>query len=538
MKVLIKLATVICAVGSFAPAPALALNAISSGSVSNNYLFIENAIDSEYFITPSALDPRFSGSNTWIKYGTSQVSLGYLGFVGWTAPGNYYQDMWIDNSPINGPFRGIRCYSGSQCPSTGFIAGQGTDNNGFYHAQVGSVAGVIGGAYGFASLTDTAYEYFRNVPTGSSETYVFNRCYTSVNYDYSSGQRCKDQSTGLWNYVNYTLTKRGHLSLVSTNAFQELWVASDGTPSITKDSGYCELGVVGGADGVICKMVSYNLQQTANLTASLTFRAYVDTAMLGFTPGPATVRYSGNGSNWYNYGTSTAYYNVFTTSGEYIYIFLSKAFLKNLVDSGISITNSQPFTFGFYNGLTPESGHYQFTPSLQLNIVPKEYGISIVSSDNTASASGSGTIGDAAPIEIDYTVTVSGPRQADSITAQVIGESTTINSVPYCLFTSPQGGLSVPIPAFLQYNSQSGGVVQKRNSCSEAAINMSDAQWQQTPWDANNNDDGSYYATDLKLLFPMNDSRSMLTVSGTDWEGVVSASGEIKVTANWVGVTP
>ena len=49
MKVLIKLATVICAVGSFAPAPALALNAISSGSVSNNYLFIENAIDSEYY---------------------------------------------------------------------------------------------------------------------------------------------------------------------------------------------------------------------------------------------------------------------------------------------------------------------------------------------------------------------------------------------------------------------------------------------------------------------------------------------------------
>ncbi|BBV44437.1 hypothetical protein STW0522CIT27_08770 [Citrobacter portucalensis] len=60
MKVLIKLATVICAVGSFSPVPALALNAISSGSVSNNYLFIENAIDSEYFITPSALDPRFS----------------------------------------------------------------------------------------------------------------------------------------------------------------------------------------------------------------------------------------------------------------------------------------------------------------------------------------------------------------------------------------------------------------------------------------------------------------------------------------------
>ena len=103
MKVLIKLATVICAVGSFSPVPALALNAISSGSVSNNYLFIENAIDSEYFITPSALDPRFSGSNTWIKYGTSQVSLGYLGFVGWTAPGNYYQGLSGESVVIVAP---------------------------------------------------------------------------------------------------------------------------------------------------------------------------------------------------------------------------------------------------------------------------------------------------------------------------------------------------------------------------------------------------------------------------------------------------
>lgn len=124
MKVLIKVATVICAVGSFAPAPALALNAISSGSVSNNYLFIENAIDSEYFITPSALDPRFSGSNTWIKYGTSQVSLGYLGFVGWTAPGNYYQDMWIDNSPINGPFRGFVVIAAASVHQLGLLPGK------------------------------------------------------------------------------------------------------------------------------------------------------------------------------------------------------------------------------------------------------------------------------------------------------------------------------------------------------------------------------------------------------------------------------
>ncbi|CBG89662.1 hypothetical protein [Citrobacter rodentium] len=519
------------------PLPAMALNARTSGSVSNNFLFIENAVDKEYLITPSLLDPRFSGSNTWVKYGTTQVSLGYFGYVGWLTPANYYQDLWIDNSPIDGPFRGSRCYKGTQCPESGFIAGQGTDKNGVYHVQVAPVAGVVGGAYGFASLTDSAYEYFRNMPTGSSETYVFNRCYTSVNYDYSSGERCKDQNSGLWNYINYTLTKRGHLSLESTNAFQELWVASDGTPGIAKDSGYCELGIVDNNDGIICKMVKYNLQQSTNLTASLTFRAYIDTDMLGFTPTATSVKYSGDGSTWYNYNASTIYYNVFKTSGEYIHIFLSKNFLKKLVEAGVSITNSQPFTFGFYNGLTPESGHYQFTPSLQLNIVPKEYGISILSSDNTTSASGSGTIGDSNPIEMSYRVTVSGPRQADTITAQVIGDSATVDGVPYCLFQSAQDGISVPVPAYLQYNSRSGGVIQKRNSCSEAAIEMGDAQWQQTPWDMNNTDDGSYFMTDLKLLFPMNDPRSLFTVTGNNWEGVVSATGEIKVTANWMGVT-
>ena len=140
-------------------------------------------------------------------------------------------------------------------------------------------------------------------------------------------------------------------------------------------------------------------------------------------------------------------------------------------------------------------------------------------------------------------------------------------------------------------------MTQARNSCGEAAISLNDALWQQTPWDANNTDDGSYFNTRLSLLFPMDDSRSALTVSGSehhsglwplhhsyflpeshyltgcytqdrpvsvhwsyfntrlsllfpmddsrsaltvsgsDWEGVVSASGEIKVMANWVGVT-
>ncbi|MCK2181978.1 fimbrial protein [Hafnia paralvei] len=520
-------------VGAFAPFTAKALTATSSGAVSNKFLFISNKVDGEYFVTPQTVDPRFSGANVWVKFGASQVSLGYMGFVGWTAPVGNYQDMWIDNSPIDGPFRGIRCFKGTNCPQSGYIAGLGTDANGFYHAQ--SYGGVVGGAYGFASFTDSAYRYFENMPTGSSETLVFNRCYTSVNYNYSAGERCKDQSSGKWQYVNYTITKQGNLSLESTDQFQDIWIGSDGTPSFPNNGGPCELGIVSGEEGVICKMVTYNLQETSNLTV-LKFRAHADSAALGFTPAEATLRYSGDGVTWYNYSYSTPYQNVFSNGENHIYLFYSKTFLKRLIDLGVTL-NEQPITFGFDNIVATEAGHYQFTPSLKINIIPREYSISIVSADNSLYPSGSGTIGEESPIGIDYIVTVSGAHQADSITAQVVGDSTTISDTPYCLFTSARGPVSVPIPAVLQYNNQSGSLTKVSNSCSEEAISLNDALWRETPWDENNTDAGSFFSTNLSLLFPMNDSRSALTVSGTDWEGVVSASGVIKVTANWVGVT-
>ena len=67
------------------------------------------------------------------------------------------------------------------------------------------------------------------------------------------------------------------------------------------------------------------------------------------------------------------------------------------------------------------------------------------------------------------------------------------------------------------------------------SVDMTKANWVQTAWNANI-DDGSFFTTTLRLLFPMNDLRSKLTLDGRDWMGTVSASGELKVTATWVGV--
>lgn len=513
---------------------ALAATATNSGSGSNTYMFIENTIDNEYFITSGSLSPRFTGANVWTKYPSNQEALGYMGWA--STASNRYVDFWITDSPIVQPFVGIRCrQDGGNCPSIGHIAATYLDNQGFYHTMSGN--SILNGNSSYGTFSPAAFEYFRSQSVGTSDAFVLNFCFTTTDYDYNAGVRCKDlTSSTTWRYYTHTVTKLGHLTLNSTGAMSEIMVASDGTASVNDSTDLCSVGVVGSTSGVICKMVSYSLQQTQTLTNSLTFKMVIDTAILGFTPGASDVQYSGDGSSWTRFATSSRYTNVFTSGGEYVYVFLSNNFFRNVLNTGNDLTNKDSlFTFAFENSVTPTSGYYQFTASSLINIIPREYSISIVSSEGISHPSNSGNIGDSQPIEFDYKVTTSASRLADSITAQVVGDSTTINGIPYCLFTSTDGGYSAPIPAYLSYTSEAGATVTQRNSCGEDAIDMTNANWVQTAWNAAV-DDGFFFTTNLKLQFPMNDSRSQFTTDGNDWMGTVSASGEVKVTATWIGV--
>lgn len=512
-----------------------AATAINSGSVSNTYLFIDNNVDNEFFITPGLLDPRFTGSNVWTRYSTYQTSLGYMGYALWGAVNRYF-DMWLTDSPISHPFNGIRCMSnGSSCPSSGYLPADATDNEGFYHALSGN--SVYNGSYGSASLSQSAYAYFRNQTVGAIDNFTLNFCYTLTNFDHASGEKCRDLSSGAyWYYLAYKLTKVGHLTLKNTGALSEVFIASDGSSSVASGDSQCYSGIANQSSGVICKMLSYSLQQTQRVTAYLDFRMVVDTAQLGFTPAASEIKFSGDGASWINFSTPTIYTNVFSTSGEYVYVFISNEFFKKMLNTSTQLSNSDSlFTFYFDNAVTPESGYYQFTASNKITITPKEYGISIVSSDGHSHPRSSGKIGDEKPIEFEYKVITSATRQADSITAQVTGESILLDGLHWCLFTSTDQISQVPIPAYLSWTSRSGTEMTTRNSCGESAIDMTDANWVQTAWNAAI-DEGYFFTTTLKLIFPMNHSRSNFTTTGLDWMGTVSASGEIKVTASWIGV--
>jgi len=515
--------------------PCIAATSVPLNVGNNNYVFIENEIDGGYLVTPNTFAPRFTGSNVWTKYATNQTSLGFLGYA-WSVP-YYYIDLWFENSPINRPFQGLRCITtGVNCPASGYLPAEVIDNDGIYHTKAG--IDESNGSFTYGSLTDAAYQYFGSRPVGASDAYTLNICVTLTDYDSASGVRCKDLTAGaIWYAVNMTLNKVGHLTLNRTNSSAEIWVASDGTPSTSTNSDDCYTSVVNNVTGITCRMVSYKYQRSADITGSLIFGMVLNTATLGFTPVADSVRFSSDGQTWFNYNLTTPYFNIFKQAGDgYIYVFLSKTFLQNLVNNGISISNNDSvFTFNFYNAVVPLSGYYQFTASNSISILPKEYGISITSSDGNSRPTESGRIGSEQPIEFEYTVTTSAARQADSIIAQVTGDTTTLNGVPYCIFSSPDETYKVPVPAYLSYTSQSGATVRERNSCGEEPIDMTNALWTQTAWDASV-DSGFFFTTNLKLQFPMNDTRSEFTLDGDQWMGTVSASGEVKVTATWVGV--
>ena len=509
-----------------------ALTPTQDSAQNNAYVFIENNIDKEYFIAPDDIDPRFSGANVWTKHGkTRQVSLGYMGRYLWLRDKRNV-DMWIDNSFANGPFNGVRCNKGRECPEQGFISPTFIDSQGFYKAATGS--GLDGGGYGFASFSANAYEAFKSAPVGSSYTSILNWCVTQENYDPTMGERCKNANTGQWRKMDFTHNKIGHISLNDTRGASEIWVATDGTPFLIDNSQFCEHSVVTGLDGVICKMLNYNYKKSADPKVSLKFNVIVDKTILAFTPLSSQLKISGDKVHWHGYGVKTSIKEFFTPGSNYIYMFFSKSFFKELVKKGGTINSRDSiFTFNFDNENLPESGFYQFSTSTSIDVIPREYGISVRPEEESKGLQ-SGVIGSNRSIDFNYLVTLSSPKMAQTVTAQVRGSSLNKNGQNFCAFQPSDKSYDVLIPSYLSYTKTNGILEKIRNGCGDVPINITNAAWDQLPWDSQQS--GYFFSTPLKLSFPMHENVSRLTESGQNWEGTVYAEGDVKVRAEWIGV--
>ncbi|WP_275075452.1 fimbrial protein [Providencia rettgeri] len=516
-------------------------NSFAATAPLQEYVIVENQIDNEFFIVANRVDPRFSGSNVFTKYQrNSQLSLGYMGYTGTPFSSAYNMgDIWLENSPVNQPFIGNRCMTNNRnCPATSYWPAQQLRDNGAYKIQQTGTPGESG--YSRPIFSEAFYRWLAEIPPGTEYTFDLRTCTSRDDYDLSN-TTCMTSGGRTSTQQHYIPTnKKGNIILKGTGALQEVFVDSNGNPTIGLGSNFCSTGIVGNASGVICKLVELETKGSS-ISGSFTVRMYIDSAKLGLARAPAAAQIQYKGSNstrWTNWSSTTNMSEIFNNGSQNIEVFLSNAYLKSIVDaspnSTVTLADSV-YTFGFQSPL-PQSGFYEFTPSNYLIIKPRDYGISIIPADFNPNQSKTGKVGsEEPPIEFNYIVTTSGPRQADSITAKVEGPQTTLKGQSYCLFTSNDNKLNVPFSAYLSFKNGSGVKESYRASCDSNEISLKNALWAETPWDRPNEDLGSFYRTNLDLSFPMNDANSFFTLDGIDWLGTVSASGTITVKAIWTG---
>lgn len=532
------------ALALLAPVAQAAVNVTTwPDAAATKFVFVENNADDNYFVTPAGvLDPRMTGANQWtgLKYGGSgtiyQQSLGYVdnGYnTGLVA--NYRFDMWLENAPIKNPFLGLRCinwYSGCNM-DTSLILPQTTDDKGFYAVTVPSG----GQKWMHGMMSPSFYQYLKQMAPGDSFSMQINSCQTSASYDAAAGGRCQDQASGSWYKRKVTHSKGAHLRFINTNAVSEVFVNSDGVPIIGEGNADCKNQTIGTRSGIMCKMVSYDLQTDGSVSnTSIHIFPAINNAPLNSAVASADLQFSLDGNGWKPTSGIAYYYNFNELkSSNAIYVFFSSNFFKQMVRLGISDSGTRDLiNFRFQNITSAESGWYEFSTSNQLIVKPRDFSISIISDDYENNPHREGYVGPTEPaLEFGYIITTSGKTSADSVRVMATGPTQTLNGINYCIFSSPDNGIQVPFPAQLSIRTSAGGQQTFDAGCDGQWHDITNALWSSTPWNDISGDVGVLNKTNVRFTLPMNDPISLKTVEGNGWYGDVSAAGEIHVEATW-----
>ena len=511
-------------------------------AAAREFVFVENNADGNYFVTPGGVrDPRMTGGSHWtgLKYNGSgtiyQQSLGYID-NGHNTPltDNWMFDMWLENSPISHPLLGLRCinwYAGCDM-ATSLILPQTTDSNGFY-----GVTSTKGGTKWMHGMMSYAfYQYLQQMPVGATLTFTINTCQTSVIYDANKGERCIDQASGRWYVGEVTHTKAANLKLINTHSLAEIFINSDGVPTLGAGSADCQEQTIGSKTGLSCKMVNYELQSNGLSNTSIHIFPALANAALESAIAASDMQFSLNGKTWKTVSGIAHYFdfNEMKASGS-VYVFLSSNFFKQMVKLGLSDINTKDlFNFRFYNTTSPESGWYEFSTSNSLIIKPRDFSVSIVSEDYDEAPHRIGEVGEGQPaLNFDYIVTTSGKTAADEVLIKVNGPSRIINGRSYCIFSSETGQVQVPFPATLLYTNKNGNWQKYDAGCDGSWHNITDALWMSTPWNDISGDIGQMDQTHLRFAITMDEPVSEQTITNENWFGEVSASGEVHVQATW-----
>lgn len=546
---LVLIMVTMCVMPTSAQVRKLILNDLSA----QPFLFIENDIDDNFFVTPiNNLNPRMTGGNRWTLKKASldtilhrQQSLGYID-NGENTPLEYDSmfDMWIENGPVSHPLKGLRCISRYRtCDlETSLISPQTTDINGFYGVKVPSNQAGLSRIWQHGMMADAFYLYLRHMSVGNSFSMVINTCQTPATYEATKGYRCKDQDKGIWEVRKVTHTKGANLKLFSTNSLAEIFISSDGIPSLGEGNANCKLVTLKPgptsrhADGVSCKVIDYELIADGASSHSIRVFPVATNSALSSKLNAYDIQFSLDGSSWKSVKNDNHYFDLDDLkSSRAIYIFLSTDFFKKMLAQGISgIESENLLRFIVRNTIAQESGWYEFSPSAKLIVKPRNFSVNIISDEYTTIPTREGYVGYEYPsLDFGYIVTTSGKTAADVVQIKVSGPREIISGRSYCIFSSSDGVTKVPFPGMLSFLTKNGKYRTYDAGCDNTWHDITDALWMINPWAANAKEEGILNKTKIKFSIPVNDVISQRTSDNKIWFGEVSASGEIHVKAIW-----
>lgn len=503
-----------------------------------NFLFIENQEDNNLFVAPTdGLDPRLTGSNAWTSLkGNGQASLAYVDNGYNTDINNWNVDMW-ETGPIHRPYINQRCImTYARCdPETAEAVNKPAvvDDQGFY-GLIGAAAG-----WGHGKLSASFFDYLRTMPTGATLNREMNLCATTIKYDATRGARCKDQTSGYWYVRKMQHKKAGHLRFVQTNAISEVIVDSNGSPYVLPGSQGCENYRLGTQNGILCRFLDYNFNDDGSQSYSEPYMyTHIKDSALNAAISGADLQMSSNLTNWaYKEGR----YNVSYLRGHTsVYLFLSSNFFKQVVRLGLQDKLTRNLiNFNMKNGYAPESGYYEFSGTTEIVIKPRDFSVSIISSEGVTNPYREGVVGKDI-LSFPYNISDSGPTSADVLNISVKQDS----GSPYqghCTFYPTdqiKAGKAVPVPTRLVFDSALKGKNYKhpiRCDSTPVDIRSLGIQDSQAPlvWTDPNGDKGITRFRTLALEFDLTDPMTQHTTTGDMWEGNVQQSGTITINGIW-----
>lgn len=515
-----------------------ALTVVQNSDISNQFLFVENQEDDNYFVTPvNTLNPRLTGASAWtLLKNTRQRSLAYVDPGNNFVAGGYYIDMWEENSPISYPYTTHRCIDNvDNCNmDTGtsiFSPPPLVDSKGFYGIRA---------AYGWshAEISSSFFSYLRNMNVGETLTRTMHYCRTTAIYDPTKGERCADQTTGNWASRTVHQTKESHLTLKRTNSFSHLMIDTAGNPIILPGSLGCEAARLNSRNGVICEFLQYDFRNSGGNSYS---NISIDTMLMkGLTVSSTyDLQKSTDKSYWRGHGYTL---NLNYLNGrDTLYLFMSDNLLKQIISQNVDdISAKSYFKFIFYNSLSPESGYYQLSGTSEIMIYPREYVVTIRSSDGQYAPYKSGRVG-LDVLNFNYDIIKSAPVSSSSFDISISQDIPGTWHNGYCLFypdNSKSIDQAVPIPAYISFRQQSGSHFRQLIDCDNGTISLKNNNILESKATIEAPVDGTtdtmytrFYNLDLE--FDLKDPSVYRTTDDSFWEGEVHQSGTITIKATW-----